>query len=438
MQQIRVLWFANTPCSAVDKLGLNLNSGGWLRSLEQELQKVQEVNLAVCFYFHKSILPFMFNGIQYYPVFRQAKSSKIKRYVSRIFNSSGNDESEIPKLLKVIEQFNPAIIHVHGTEENFGLLHYFTNVPVIISIQGILSAYVEKYFSGIPYSKASRFEGILSKVAFSDVGYSFRQFKKHAERERKILVRAHNIIGRTDWDRRITHVLAPQSRYYIGNEILRSVFYSNIWSKKQFGDTIQIVTNMSGAFYKGFETIFRTAQVLKENTDLRFVWNIIGINEKNNIVKIVKRWKKANFYDFNIQLQGTQNEEEIVEILLGSDIYCQTSHIENSPNSLCEAMLLGMPIIATNAGGTCSILENNKEGIIVQDGDCFILAGSILELVENFNKAQIMGKYARDRALKRHNQSNILNELLEIYEFSSFKFYESNFAIIPNSSLTIS
>jgi glycosyltransferase involved in cell wall biosynthesis len=415
MQRIKVLWFTNTPCSAVDKFGWNLNSGGWLRSLEHELQKVQEITLAISFYSYEKLDPFIYNGTQFYPIFRKGKNSKFHRFITRVCFSRNSDRSEIKELLKVIELFQPNLIHVHGTEDNFGLVQNLTKIPVVISIQGLLCSYTEKYFSGIPYSFASRCESILNKITYSGIKQNFIQFKKYAERERKMLTNAHYIIGRTDWDSRITRILAPQSIYYVGNEILRSAFYTNIWNKKQFDDVIKIVTITGDALYKGFETIVSTAQFLKGNTNLKFVWQVIGFNEANNIVKIVKKWKNVNFGDLNIQFLGVQNEVAIIKILLDSDIYCQTSHIENSPNSLCEAMLLGMPIIASHAGGTDSILENNEEGIIVQEGDCCINAGAIMELKGDFRKAQKMGKAARHRALERHNHSKILNALMEIY-----------------------
>ena len=43
---------------------------------------------------------------------------------------------------------------------------------------------------------------------------------------------------------------------------------------------------------------------------------------------------------------------------------------ENSPNSLAEAMVSGMPIIAYNVGGISSMFENGKSGILVEAGIC--------------------------------------------------------------------
>jgi glycosyltransferase involved in cell wall biosynthesis len=92
------------------------------------------------------------------------------------------------------------------------------------------------------------------------------------------------------------------------------------------------------------------------------------------------------------------------------------SHIENSPNNLCEAMILGMPCVATFAGGTASMLKDGAEGVLVQDGDPWVMAGAILELINDNNKAVLFGKNARERALVRHNKTTIVSELLASYD----------------------
>jgi glycosyltransferase involved in cell wall biosynthesis len=96
-------------------------------------------------------------------------------------------------------------------------------------------------------------------------------------------------------------------------------------------------------------------------------------------------------------------------------MYVMASHIENSSNSLCEAMILGMPCIATYAGGTASLLKDNEDGILIQDGDPWSLSGAILELYNNPQKAVDYGKNARNKALIRHDKERIATDLLAIY-----------------------
>ena len=78
-------------------------------------------------------------------------------------------------------------------------------------------------------------------------------------------------------------------------------------------------------------------------------------------------------------------------------------------------MVLGMPVIATYTGGTGSLLTDKKEGILIQDGDAYSMAGAILELINNPEYATELGKNASLRARERHNPAAITNDLISIY-----------------------
>lgn len=412
---MKVLWFTNTSSSAFEKLELKNSSGGWLHSMEKEIIRRTDIELAVGFYCYKKVAPFKYENTHFYPIYRSNKSTKFKRFLNRLFPKN-NDNIEVKSLLKVINDYEPDLIHVHGTEDNFGLVQKHTTIPVVITIQGILNSISQKYFAGVPKNIVFRYEGIIKKITASSIRITIKELNLKAKRERQILNTAKFINGRTDYDQRISRILAPNSHYFVVNEVLRSSFYQCVWDKECFEHKIQIVTTISGGLYKGFETIINTAQILEKNTDLKFVWKVIGLIENINTVNIVKKWKKVKLKDLNIKLAGSMNEKEIVETLRQSDIYCQVSHIDNSPNSLCEAMILGMPCVATFAGGTSSLLKNGTEGILIQEGDPWAMAGAILEMVNNEKRAFHLGKNARKVAIERHDKNKIVSDLLKVYE----------------------
>lgn len=68
------------------------------------------------------------------------------------------------------------------------------------------------------------------------------------------------------------------------------------------------------------------------------------------------------------------NSDKLVELLLESDLYVHTAYIDNSPNAICEAQYLGMPIIATYVGGVPSLIEQGKDGVLIPANDPFMLA----------------------------------------------------------------
>ncbi|MEG1648113.1 MAG: glycosyltransferase family 4 protein, partial [Bacilli bacterium] len=130
---------------------------------------------------------------------------------------------------------------------------------------------------------------------------------------------------------------------------------------------------------------------------------------------VVKKKLDLLYPKKGLRLLGNLSEERLINSLLESNIYVMASHIENSPNNLCEAMILGMPCIATYAGGTGSLIRNEEEGILIQDGDPWVMAGAIKELIDNKEKAELLGSNARLVALSRHDKANIKNDLLNIY-----------------------
>jgi glycosyltransferase involved in cell wall biosynthesis len=78
-------------------------------------------------------------------------------------------------------------------------------------------------------------------------------------------------------------------------------------------------------------------------------------------------------------------------------------------------MMLGVPVIATYAGGIPSLLQNNLEGILVQDGDSTALSAAIMEVLENPEKALEFGIESRKKALNRHDPKRIASETSRIY-----------------------
>lgn len=411
---MRILWFSNTPSLAGKILKTDSHVGGWIKSLESEITKYSNVELAVAFYHTESITPFISNKTKYYPIFRPYLL--IPELIKRYTGESINVEREANDCIDIINDYKPDLIHIHGTEYPFGLflLDSKVNIPTVISIQGILTVISKKFFSGIDKSSIGRitpFRDILLRTSFID------EYKAMLEKgiiERLVLKECKYIIGRTSWDKRIASVLAPSARYYHVDEILRDDFYRQVWKPNSHKEKV-ILTIMSSGLYKGVETIIETALLLKGGSDINFKWRIVGIRKTDSLVKLIKKYLRIKSNIPEIEFIGSLDGKNLLSEFLSADIYVSTSHIENSPNNVCEAMILGLPIIATNVGGVSSLLTDNKQGILVQDGDPWSLAGAIKFFIENYGTAMEYGKNARMKAVNRHDKKIISNSMLSIY-----------------------
>lgn len=414
---MKVLWFSNTPALGNDFINKNSKTkgtGGWMYALNKVIQNT--VELSVAFHYPYSISKFSYEKSEYFPIYTGniIKENLKKRFFKKVYN-----DDFLEHYLKVIEEVNPDIVHIHGTENSFLCILGKTSIPVVISIQGNLTVYQHKYFDGF-HGKYLHMAN--EKINLKSILFGRNQFKKGFESmqamakiEKFHLKLAQNLIGRTEWDKRITSILAPNSKYYVGNEMLREGFYRNEWENiYNYGKIILFTTNGNN-YYKGFETLCYALSLLQE-MGLDVEWRIAGIKNNSLINKITKKYLGKNYPKNGLNLLGSLDEEQLISNLKESHLYVMPSHIENSPNNLCEAMILGMPCIATFAGGTASMLKDGEQGILIQDGDPWVMAGAILEIIKDKNKSVEFGNNARKKALVRHDREMVIKNLLSTYK----------------------
>lgn len=413
---MRVLWFTNTPSLAANYLNSDIVGGGWIQSLEAELIKISSIELGIAFNIvNNNLKRFIKNQTVYYPVNRDTSKNRFQKIASN-WNKSLEKENNIQPYLDIIEDFKPDIINIFGTEGPFGLIIKNTNIPCIIHIQGNLNLTIHKWFNGITKIEVIKYSKKFRLLKGNGVYHDYFLIKKRAEREKEIFQNCKFFMGRTDWDKRISSVLSPQSNYFHCEEMMRPNFYTTQWIPKESKSEYTIITTIRNNIYKGLEMIFESKRILDSiNLSHKIIWKIAGLNKSDEIVNIIERKYKSKFSENNILLLGSLNESNLIEEMLMSDVFIHPSNIDNSPNSLCEAMLIGMPVISTYAGGIPSIVENKKDGLLVQNGDPYALAGAIKELVENRDYANRLGNTARNTATRRHNPTSIVNNLINIY-----------------------
>ena len=411
---MRILWFTSTPSLAASHLNADAKMTGWVDSLEKHLSGVKDITLGVAFPFgYEKSDAFTIGTTTYFPV----QNIKEKGKYSGIFDRWRHiiePETIVNRYLDVINQFKPDLIHIFGSEAPFGLIINQTQVPVVVQIQGNLSVCTLKYFSGFSLYDSLIHSNKKSFILGYSTWHQYFTFKKRAARELAFMKACRFVIGRTDWDRSVTRIIAPGSRYFKCDEILRDPFYQVAWTMPEHNKFI-LFSTLSGSTYKGFETILLCADILKGKMNFDFEWHIAGIDESHEIISIIEKTWKKKFRENNVRFRGSMKADELVSNMLQSDCFVHPSHIENSPNSVCEAMMLGLPTIATRAGGTASIFTDGEDGILVQDGDPYSMAGAILQLSSSPDLKSGFSDKSRRKSFIRHDPRRIITDLIKIY-----------------------
>lgn len=404
----------------VSSYGGNYNSkgisgtGGWVAPLETAFASFYpNVELGLVFPHPTDNNVSVNNNVTYIPI-KIGVYSNIQKFFRRLFHVEEKAEREcINEMVRAIITFKPDIVHIWGCENYYASIIDQLDIPCVIHIQGIVSScinvFVPPFYSPSDLMKADGF--INARILRRGNYQRYKEFLQRVAREQIVIEKCDNWIGRTSWDENTIKAIKPLSKYYHCDELIRDDFFSGSWSYHYNGLLI-IQSTVSDSWYKGIETILKTAIVLSR-LSINFEWNVCGINETSSMVQYIAKKLKISPKDVSVNFLGSFPADIIKQKLLDCDVYVHPSHIENSSNAICEAMCLGVPVVAEYIGGNPTMLKE-QSGILVQPYDPYVMASAILKMKDKdiSNTYSLRGRVI---AKERHNPAVIVKSLFNIY-----------------------
>lgn len=413
---MKILWLCNIPIPKAAEV-FKLKSSpieGWLVSVAQKLSEDKSIQFIYSFGQNKKP----------YGVYC-AEQEEGTTYISI---NEGNVVSDlsIETYRKLFSEIKPDIIHIWGSE----YAHCYSAVKgaeksgdlskVVISIQGLVGMYKDHYMSNLP-GTVQIFPTLRDVLRGDTLCNQKKRFEILGNYEKKAIKLCKHVIGRTFWDKACVKLINPDIEYHFNNETLRPAFYKNLWS---YENCIRHSIFVSQAQYpiKGFHNVLEAVNMLREcYPDIK-----VYVSGNNNsfkkgyrrtaygkyIQKLIKRYSLSNV----VMYVGMLKEEEMVQQYLKSEIFVSPSSIENSPNSVGEAMLLGIPVISSNVGGVSDLLVHGEEGYLYQSDAPYLLAYYISCLFENQSLEKEFGKKAHEHAMITHSIEENYFALQEIYK----------------------
>lgn len=391
-------------------------TAGWIQSLLDAMAKHTDWQIGfVCLTKGESSVQKQGNTTIYKISLNRSKNPFI-----RVFNNiTGKVDS--PKwsdsYLTIVNDFEPDLVQIFGTETF--IVDLIPKIPckVVVHIQGLLCSYLNAWYPPLQISKTKLFCNSFNWLHYlkgQTQTQAYRVFKRMAERESNSSKYINYCMGRTDWDKSVIKSLNKNTTYFHVEEMLRPQFYEAETWKPKDRKTLKLISVLSPSIYKGFDVILKTSTILKK-LNIEFEWSIYGTTEHNNVVQFFDKTLKLNHRNLNIHYKGVAGASELISSILDSDIFVHPSYIENSPNSVCEAQLLGIPVVATNVGGVSSLIENNKTGLLVPANDPYYLASKLIELSKDKTTVLYLSENERLAASVRHNRENIIETLKLVY-----------------------
>ncbi|MEA5126989.1 MAG: glycosyltransferase family 4 protein [Proteiniphilum sp.] len=353
-------------------------------------------------------------------------------YYTVPINKDGN-RTEIKKeladsYLRAVTDFQPDIIHVHGTEYNFGLLrnHVDKKIPIVCSIQGIISPWLTFMNYSVADTDVKKHRSIKNRMGRGGVNGALRRWKNYPVVEKEIFEINQYFIGRTLWDKAYVNIYNPDASYFHGEELLRAPFYTTRWNINTCEKHSVFISSCAYS-RKGFHVLIKAAGLLKNKyPDIKIVaplssmrvnaskWVDLFISEDYDVYlkKEIARWGLQK----NVLLLKNLNSQEMADEYQKAHVFALPSFQENSPNSLGEAMMVGTPSVAAPVGGVMSMVKDESSSLIFPSGDYVMMAHQIDRLFSDEELALKVSQNARLIAERRHNIVESTLQYMGVYE----------------------
>ncbi|WP_300569288.1 glycosyltransferase family 4 protein [uncultured Acetatifactor sp.] len=349
-------------------------------------------------------------------------------------------------LEKIVSIAEPDIVHCFGTEfpHTLAMCRAFPRKDrLLLGLQGLCTPIAEHYYADLP-ERTVRRATLRDRLKRDSLRRQREKFVLRGVMEREAVGLAGNITGRTRWDRMYAREWNPRARYFEMNESLRPEFYGPVWDPEAC-EPHSIFLSQGDYPLKGLHYMLRALRIILA------VYPEAKLYVAGNSLVAYGTWKeklKISGYgrflremltglglEGRVCFLGKLDAGQMRDRYLKCGLFVCCSAVENSPNSLGEAMLLGVPCVSADVGGISSIFTGGVDGILYRGADhggasggpgtegagelgavSGRLAEAVLEMWRDSRKRDEYCRNARKHALKTHDRDRNYQKLVEIYE----------------------
>jgi glycosyltransferase involved in cell wall biosynthesis len=381
----KVLWITpNILPEAAKKMGFTLSgSGGWLGSLIQLFEGNNNIEFHIITVNKKATYKkFTEKNITYYSISNNRGVFKYSYKLSRLLKFK-------------VSSIKPDIIDFQGFEFCYmrDVDYISSGIPFCVTIQGLVSEINKYYLTGLSATQIFKSITIRDLLLFDSLFHRRNNYFKRGIAEKIAISKTKNFIGRTNWDHSIIKSYHSDFNYFSFKRKIRSQFYQFNWKPCNLSKC-RLFLSQANAPFKGFHVLLNALVIIKKyfpsitvcvagESLSKYKYNIpIFGGYQKLIFNLIHKYELKD----NIEFLGPLDASSFADELSQSSLFVLPSLIENSPNSLIEAQICGVPSVVSSVGGTPSLLPFGYE-FAYNSLDSRMLAVMIIELLSNYNKA---------------------------------------------------
>lgn len=335
----------------------------------------------------------------------------------------------------LLEQEQPDLVHIWGTEfvQSQSMAKAADREKLLVTIQGSLEYYKNAVHAGIPESvcRDTPLHKLLrrSHKGGQSIDLQRISFDVRSRSECDTLRHARFIHGGSAWGNAVAKSINPDCTTLDAGLILRDSFYSApLWD----ADTCEAHTIYALCTYsiKGFHKLLEAMpMVLHRFPDAKIIAVGLGVARRpyKGLKKAVMdrapdyQWYLQSLMDQyglwdHVEFVGYLDEIQVQEQLRRANVFVSPSSIENQSTALGEAMLLGVPSIASCVGAMQEMIDHGRDGFLYPFPETYLLAEHICRIFEDRELALRFSREGRLHAQKTYDREKNCRDLLKIYE----------------------
>lgn len=439
---MRVLWICNIMLPRIaQKLGQEVNiKEGWVTGLMEAVLDYnasnieKAVQLGIAFPIEKG-QEFLQDAL----VINQDYDIPFYGFRENVLAADTYDVAMEEDMHRVLEHFKPDIIHCFGTEypHSLAAIKCFGKPEcTLVGIQGLCRVCAKGYMANLP-QKVQRSVTFRDIVRKDTLPLQQQKFEDRGQWELASIQGTGHVTGRTHFDKYWTGKWNPGVKYHMMNETLRKEFYSGQWSLEQCTPH-RLFFSQGDYPLKGFHyMLLALPQILKDYPDTEvYVAGNSLLRSKDlkgrlkvsayglYLEKLLAKHQLADKVHFLGRLSARQMKEQYLK----SHAFVCASSIENSPNSLGEAMILGVPVVTADVGGIPTMITPEESTMfkgfrVEKSGDetelmriSDELATAICQVFADEATTLEKARKAQEHARRTHDGTVNNRRLIEIYE----------------------
>ncbi len=414
---MKILWVVNSVLNDLSQALFGKYSNGvWMEALLSEFRGKEDYRIVVATTLPRS------------DTYRLEKGNVTYYALPDTYPLFYNEEKpqNILAWKALIETEQPDLIQVWGTEFTHGLcaLRAAPNIPSVVYMQGVLRSIAENYRSGISKRDLKKTVTLRDILRKDSILQQEAKFFAGAKKEAEMLRLSGSIISENEWCNNTIRAIVPDIRVYHCPLSINKVFSQYHWDVNAI-ERHSIICTASGYILKGLHILLEAVAKLKPRyPDIKLY--VPGKKmvadrgpkpwlRKDGYTKYIEQLIRREGLAENIVWLGNVPQEKLAAEYAARQVFVMPSSMENHSSSLKEAMIVGMPCVASAVGGIPEYVRDGESGFLYPFDDVCALADRIQTIFEDDDLATRMGIAARKDMTALHGGKQLFERITQIY-----------------------